>query len=83
MLIPVWSRSARRVHGRVGITDSLRQRSGGPAGTGPGSLLYIQRSVGPRGPADQQLQVQRSGHPVDVAVAPRSVALRKQPGNKS
>lgn len=75
-------RSARCVHGRVRITDRLRQRPGGPAGTGSGSLLHIQRSVGPRGSADQQLQVQRRRHPADVTVAPRSVALRKQPGNK-
>lgn len=81
-LIIVCFRSAWCVHGRVRITDRLRQRSGGPAGTGPGSLLHIQRSVSPRGSADQQLQVQRSRHPADVTVAQRSVALWKQPGNQ-
>lgn len=84
---PFWSafvcrcfRSSRRFHGGVRATDRLRQRSGGPAGTGPGSLLHPRRSDLPRRSAHQQLQVQRRGHPADVAVAARSLALRKQPG---
>lgn len=75
-------RSAGRVHRRVGFTDCLRQRSGGPSGAGAGSLLHAQRSVGSGGAADRQLQVQRSRHPADVTVASRSVELRKQPGNE-
>lgn len=78
----VRSRPARCVHRRVGIADRVRQWSGGPAGTGPGSLLYFQRSGSPRDSSDEQLQVQRCRHPADITVAPGSVALRKQPGNE-
>lgn len=73
-------RAAWRLHGRLRAADRVRQRSGSPAGAGAGSLLHLQRPVGARHPADQQLQVPGGGHPADVAVAAGGVALRQQPG---
>lgn len=76
-------RSSRSVHRCIGVADCLRQWSRGPAGTGPGSLLHVQRSVSPRAAADQQLQVQRRRHSADIRVAARSLAIRKQPGKNA
>ena len=73
-------RAPWRVHGSLRPPDRLRQRARGPAGAGPRPLLHAQRPAGPGGPAGQQLQVPGRGHTADVAVAPRGVAVRKQPG---
>ncbi|XP_054656348.1 CWF19-like protein 1 isoform X2 [Dunckerocampus dactyliophorus] len=75
-------RSPWCVDGRVGPADCLCQRSGSPAAAGPCPLLHGQRSDGAGGPPDQQLPVQRRGHPADIAVAQGGVALRKQPGKE-
>lgn len=79
----VIGRSARRVHRRVGAADRLRQRAGGAAGAGAGSLLHAQRPGGARRPAERRLQFQRRRRAADVPVAARGVAVREPAGNRS